>query len=93
MARNLNHLGGLALSEMIMLELGRHLGRQEAHHVVYECAMAAITSGTPFLDVLRESPVLKQHLDEAQLSRLLDPAAYAGYSRQFVEDVMGPVAD
>ena len=85
---NLDRLGGLALSELIMLELARHLGRQEAHQVVYDCSMEAIRANRPFLEVLKQAEPLRQHFDAAELERLLAPANYAGYSRRFQDDAL-----
>jgi hypothetical protein len=41
MRDNLDRLAGLVLSERVMLRLGATLGRNAAHDVVYETAMAA----------------------------------------------------
>lgn len=41
MRENLDRLGGLLLSEAVMLRLGEGLGRNAAHDVVYEAAMTA----------------------------------------------------
>ena len=41
MMKNLELQNGLLLSEKIMFELGKRLGKQTAHHLVYECSMQA----------------------------------------------------
>jgi 3-carboxy-cis,cis-muconate cycloisomerase len=77
MARNVERTGGLILSEAVMLALGRRIGRDAAHDRVYEAAMTAVETGRPFVDVLREDPLLADWSD-AEWARLFDPRAYLG---------------
>ena len=46
MRENLDLSGGLIMSEAIMLELGRQIGRQQAHDAVYEAAQASFIEGS-----------------------------------------------
>jgi adenylosuccinate lyase len=52
MRENLDRLGGLLLSEAVMLRLGEGLGRNAAHDVVYEAAMTAFEGHGRFRDLL-----------------------------------------
>ena len=88
MVRNLGYLDGLMLSEAVMLALGRHIGRQMAHEVVYACSMLAVETGRRFRETLAENPVVAQHLSTADIDRLLDPAAYTGLAAEFVDRVL-----
>lgn len=88
MKRNLNVLGGLLLSERIMFALADHLGKQTAHHVVYELSMKAVEENKPFKDVLLADPRVSGVLDAAALEELLDPAAYLGSAPQIVDRVL-----
>jgi adenylosuccinate lyase len=88
MAKNLDLLDGLALSEAIMLALGTELGRQTAHEVVYECAMRSFEQELPFRQVLGAHPLVSAHLTQAQIDDLLDPAHYTGLAGQFVDRVV-----
>ena len=56
MRENLDLSGGLIMAEALMLELGKQIGRQRAHDVVYEAAQAAFTGGRPFRELLAEDP-------------------------------------
>lgn len=87
MLRNLNVTGGSLLAERVMLALGASLGRQAAHDVIYEAAMAAFETRTPFADVLKRDTRVTQYLDAAAIDALLDPVQYTGLSAQFVERV------
>lgn len=83
MRRNLDLSGGLIMAEALMLELGRQIGRQRAHDIVYDAAQAAVTQGRPFSALLAEDERIKARLTPAQITTLLDPATYPGLCRQF----------
>jgi 3-carboxy-cis,cis-muconate cycloisomerase len=85
MRRNLDLSGGLIMAEALMLELGKVIGRQRAHDVVYDAAQAAATEGRPFRQLLAEDRRVAAHLTPAQIDALLDPARYTGLCRQFAE--------
>ena len=88
MLKNLDLLDGLVLSEAVMLALGKDLGRQTAHEVVYECAMRSFEQGLPFRQVLGEHPLVSAHLTQAQIADLLDATQYTGLAGQFVDRVL-----
>jgi len=88
MEQNLGILKGIILSEAVMLELGRRIGRQSAHEVVYEDAMKAIQEEVDFKQVLLEDARVRQHLGEADIDRLLTPERYVGLAPQIVRDVV-----
>lgn len=78
MRQNLDMSGGLIMAEAVMLELGRQIGRQEAHDVVYDAAQDTVTRKRSFSELLSEDPRVNAHLDAAAIQRLLDPTAYTG---------------
>jgi adenylosuccinate lyase len=88
MTENLDRLGGLLLSEAVMLHLGATLGRSTAHDVVYEAAMAAVEGKRRFQDVLLADARVAAALTPAELERLLDPAGYTGLAGMFVDRVV-----
>jgi adenylosuccinate lyase len=90
MRENLGLLDGLLLSEAVMLALGRHIGRQRAHEVVYELCMDAIERRVPFRRLLLEDPRVNPYLGETDLDALLDPARYTGLAGRFVDRVAPP---
>ena len=85
MRRNLELSGGLIMAESLMLELGKQIGRQRAHDVVYDAAQAAVTEGRSFRELLAEDKRVTAHLTSAQIDALLDPAQYSGLCRHFAE--------
>lgn len=88
MAQNLELLRGMLCSEAVMLRLGETLGRQTAHDVVYEAAMAAYEKDRPFRDQLLGDPRVAGRLAPEELDRLLEPARYIGQAREFVDEVV-----
>lgn len=85
MRENLDRLGGLLLSERVMFFLGEKLGKQTAHEVVYEAAMAAQeTGGTLEAALLRDARV-KDVAGSAELAAILDPTTYVGLAPELVD--------
>lgn len=80
MLENLRILKGLINSEAVMLELGKYIGRQDAHDVVYEDSMKVYETGKSFDDILLSDPRLKGKVDKALLKKILDPSSYVGLS-------------
>jgi 3-carboxy-cis,cis-muconate cycloisomerase len=71
-----------------MMELGKHLGRQHAHDLVYDICRDVIASGRPLADLLAENAEVARHLDRAALARLCDPANYLGEAGAMVDRVL-----
>ena len=97
MRRNLDLSGGLIMSEALMLELGRRIGRQRAHDAVYDAAQASATESKPFTAALAEIPDVADNMDAAQIDALLDPTRYTGVSallsRRFAERARAVAAE
>jgi 3-carboxy-cis,cis-muconate cycloisomerase len=85
MRHNLDLSGGLIMAEALMLELGKQIGRQRAHDVVYDAAQGAVTQGRPFPELLAEDARINTHITPNQLEALLDPSRYTGQCREFAE--------
>ncbi len=78
MRRNLDLSGGLIMSEALMLELGRRIGRQRAHDAIYDAAQASVVQSRPFTEALADESDVQSNLDSEQIERLLDPTLYTG---------------
>ena len=78
MLANLNRLGGLTQSERVMLELGRHIGKQHAHALINRIAVDAFQNGKSFEDELKKNGTVVQALGAEQIHALLDPLQYLG---------------
>jgi 3-carboxy-cis,cis-muconate cycloisomerase len=80
MRSNLDLSGGMIGAEAIMLELGKTIGRQHAHDVVYEAAQAAASQNISFPDLLAADHRVTAHLSRSAIDALLDPARHIGFS-------------
>jgi 3-carboxy-cis,cis-muconate cycloisomerase len=87
MRENLDRLGGLVLSEAVMLRLGQAIGRNAAHEVVYEAAMAAFEGKGTFARLLLDDARVAGAVTPVELEALLDPARYTGHAGTFVDRV------
>src|SRR5258708_1037664 len=68
-----------------MLALGKSIGRQPAHDIIYEAAMQAFEERLPFEEVLNQNADVTAHLDPQTITDLLDPVQYTGLSAVFVD--------
>ncbi len=79
MRANLARSGGLVNAENLMMTLARGgLGRQRAHDLVHEAALAAGRSGRAFHEVLAGDTRVGAGLDDAGLDSALAPENYLG---------------
>lgn len=85
MRSNLDLLGGLILSERIMLALAPRFGKQTAHQMVHEIALRAQAEGRSFREALLSDQRLHGCFTRQALDDLLDPAAYTGLAAEMVE--------
>jgi 3-carboxy-cis,cis-muconate cycloisomerase len=89
MRRNIEMTGGLVMSEALMMGIGRHIGREYAHDLVYELCRQSLEKGVPLLELAAAHPEIARHLDRAALARMLDPANYLGQAGEMVDRVRG----
>ena len=88
MLANLLMQNGLLLSEKVMFEIGKRLGKQTAHHLVYNCAMQAFEQNRTFKDVLLDDPLLNKEFSVAELDSWLEPINYLGTAPEKVQQVI-----
>lgn len=86
MRSNLDLTKGLVSSESVMLALGKIIGRQYAHDVVYEAAQKVTRGGETFIDALLADARVNEHLSREEIEVLLDPASKTGLSASIAHD-------
>jgi len=86
MRKNLDLGGGLIMAEAVMLNLGKTIGRQHAHDVVYEAAQEAFVQGKSFGSLLAADQCVTAHLQPREIEALLDPAGYTGLCAEMARD-------
>jgi 3-carboxy-cis,cis-muconate cycloisomerase len=84
--------GGLINSEAVMLALGRSVGRQIAHEIVYHAARA-VGPDLSFAQALQRDPRVTEHLSAAELKTMLDPATHTGLSADLARAAADRAAD
>lgn len=92
MRANLDRTRGQIMSEAIMMELARAMGRHHAHDVLYRATGIANQEGVELLDVLKRDPQVALHLSDLQVRRLQDPRTYLGECEQMVGALSNPDA-
>jgi 3-carboxy-cis,cis-muconate cycloisomerase len=88
MLRNIEMTGGLVMSEAVMMGLGKHIGREYAHDLVYDLCRESLGRKVPLIDLLEAHPEISRHVDRAGLQRMLDPSNYLGQSGAMVDRVL-----
>ena len=88
MSSNLDLDGGLILAEAYMMRLAPLVGREQAHDIVYEVAMACRESGASLVDGLRELPQELVDLLEVDRESAILPADYVGEAGAICERVL-----
>ncbi|KAK7047877.1 hypothetical protein VNI00_006205 [Paramarasmius palmivorus] len=89
MKNNLLLTRGAVVSEAVMMGLGKVIGRQVAHDLVYDLCRKAIQEDRPLVDLLEESDeVMNAGMERTELEKLCDPGNYLGLSEMMVKRVL-----
>ena len=91
MQANLQMTHGLIMSEAVMMGLAPHIGRNQAHDVVYDACAKCADGGMTLRGVLIADDRIAKHLSEAEIDAMLDPANYLGVAPQMVDQVIALV--
>jgi 3-carboxy-cis,cis-muconate cycloisomerase len=88
MRRNLDMTQGLIVAEAVMMGLAPHLGRQQAHDLVYDACREALAQQRSLFDVLKANPSIAAALPTERLRALCDPANYLGSAPAMVDAIV-----
>ncbi|MER1967709.1 adenylosuccinate lyase family protein [Castellaniella sp. GW247-6E4] len=88
MAENLALSGGQIMLESVMMKLGRQIGHEAAHDLLWRCVSRFQKEGGSFTDILRSSTDLMQHLGEAELATALEWSDYLGETEAIIGRVL-----
>lgn len=75
-------------TEALMLALGRRIGKQSAHALVYEVSHTAHDEGRSLRAALRERAEVVDCLPPDELEGVLDPSCYLGSAGRMVDEVV-----
>jgi adenylosuccinate lyase len=86
---NLNLTKGACLAEKIMVELvNRKIGRQEAHEILRNAAIAARKENKFMKDVLFDNKLIREKFSKEELDNLLDPHKYIGLAFEQTKNLL-----
>lgn len=88
MRKNLDLGGGLLMSEAVMMGLAPKVGKEKAHHLVYEAASKAHENKLSLKEALLQKTEITSVLTESEIDGLIDPINYIGVSEQMIENVL-----
>lgn len=88
MKKNLDLLNGRILSEAVMIEMGRAVGRQTAHEMLHEALIDIDKKSQPLNEVMKQNPNISKYFSGDQINKLLDPSEYTGVSLQIARNVI-----
>lgn len=88
MLDNLHSTRGLIVAEAVMMGMAPHVGRQQAHDIVYEACRESIEKDQTLLECLLQKDDVTSKMNREQLSALCDPVNYLGASTRMVDDVL-----
>jgi len=91
MRQNLAATGGLIMAEAVATALTPMLGRAAAEETLASACNRTITEGRTLIETLRDEPMLRPYLSDAELQRLMDPASYLGSAGAFVDRVVARI--
>jgi adenylosuccinate lyase len=88
MRANLEATGGFVLSEALMLLLAEKIGKQTAHQLVYDTAMAAHTAKRPLKQAVLENENIRAQLTTQEIENVFDYRLHTGQCGAMVERVI-----
>jgi len=88
MRADLDITHGLIMAEAVTLALAKHIGKQDAHHLVETLCHQALEQKRPLLHLLEHNAHITTHFSSAELTALLDPSTVTGSARHFVRQVL-----
>ena len=91
MRKNLDIQGSLPYSERIMFKLGKVIGKQTAHELVYQAAMKAIENHDDFISLLYQEPTVSTHFSKETVQSWIVPENNIGENLAKVDDVVSTV--
>ena len=86
--QNLSLMRGLNMSEAVMIQLTKKIGRQRAHEIIRTAVMDAYAHGDTLSDTLLKEPEIAEYFSKDQLERMILPENYIGTAIEQVERVV-----
>ncbi len=78
----------LISSEALMFFLGKVLGKENAHELVYKVSMEAVDNNRPLLDILMEYPEIVQNFQREDIEAAIQPEKHIGMSQELTQQTL-----
>ena len=91
MRKNLEIQGTLPYSERIMFELGKVVGKQTAHELVYQAAMTSIENHEDFIHLLYKNSQISSNFSWEEVNSWTIPENNIGESLSKVDHILSQV--
>ncbi len=82
---NVNKAATLISTEALMFFLGKKIGKQTAHKIVYDTSMEAIETQQPLIDLLMNHPQITGKFNRDDLKSVIDPGNHVGISKKLTD--------
>ncbi|MFP7755180.1 adenylosuccinate lyase [Thermodesulfobacteriota bacterium B35] len=89
--RNVDRAAIMICTEALMFFLGRKIGKNTAHRIIYETSMEAVESDRPLIELLMEQPEIGRHFQRSELEQMISPENHAGKSAELTRRTIGLV--
>ena len=90
---NVDTAAPLISTEALMFFLGKTIGKQTAHTLIYETSMEAVDTGKPLLDLLMNRPEISRHFRREEIEQTILPENHIGMSQSLTQRTIDYVKD
>jgi adenylosuccinate lyase len=78
----------LISSEALMFFIGKVLGKENAHELVYRVSMEAVEKNQPLLDILMEVPEVAKNFKREDIESAIQPEKHVGMSHELTQQTL-----
>ncbi|MGM0214492.1 class-II fumarase/aspartase family protein [Enterococcus sp. AZ109] len=82
----LNH--GLDNSEYIMMQIAPHIGKDQAHELIYDLAIEAELTKKSYRELLLSNAMIRNLFSDEEIEGMLKPENYTGLSTQLTKEMV-----
>ncbi len=80
--QNVQEAATLISTEALMFFLGKTIGKQTAHQLIYEVSMEAIETNQSLIDLLMKNPLVSDNFTRKEIQQTINPENHVGMSRE-----------
>ncbi len=85
---NLERAACLVSTEALMFLLAEKIGKQNAHHLIYQASMQTHATQGSLLELLMEQPEVRANFSPDLLTQAISPANHIGLAQQLTDQVV-----